>query len=89
MEINDADYELLVKKLIELKPTGGCDFCSHSALSIHGKIYQLTAFNEGKFVFGSPTIPLVAVQCDKCGNIFLFNAIHLGIVKMPEVAKNG
>jgi len=88
VEIKDPDYEGIINKLLELKPSGGCDFCGSSNLSIHGKLYQLTAFSQGKLLIGAATIPLVVVQCDKCGKIDLFNAIHLGIVK-AEGENNG
>ncbi len=84
MGLNKEQIDKLIKKLIELK-INNCPVCKSDKLVVSDVVFEIREFKKGALVLGSSKIaPLISVTCENCGNIILFNAIKLGVIKINE-----
>jgi len=84
MKIEDSDVGI-IKKWIEDHWKGEplCPVCKNNNWTIGGTIAELRPFLKGKFRTSGPVYPVIVFSCNVCGNVLFFNAIQLGIVKIP------
>jgi hypothetical protein len=83
MALSIEEYLALADRLNRTFPTPKCESCGSSDWGLHNKLYHLTEYT-GKSVFvGGAAIPLVVLQCAKCGTLRLLNAIAAGAVGLP------
>lgn len=84
MQIKDSDVGI-IKKWIEDHWEGEplCPVCKNNDWTIGKTITELRPFAKGKIVFGRLVYPVVIFSCNVCGHALFFNAIQLGIVKLP------
>ena len=81
MALSEKDYAKVAGFLAINDGNKGCSFCGTSNFSLHNTIYQLSEFRQGAIAVGGPLIPIVVLQCDKCGKVDFYNALHLGVVE--------
>lgn len=55
-----------------------CPICGHGKWIV-SDVCALKV-TDGLVYPGAPTIPLIPVRCEGCGNTLLFNAIQVGVV---------
>ena len=63
-----------------------CSLCGNPDWTIHDSFYELREFHGGGMVVGGGVVPLVLMQCRKCGNSHTLNAIQIGLIS-PESGK--
>ena len=84
MKIEDSDIRLIqewVSSHWEGEPL--CPVCKNNNWLIGRTIAELRPFLKGKLSTGSHVYPAVTISCNVCGHTLFFNAIQLGIVKLP------
>lgn len=58
-----------------------CPVCGSDAIwCVSGNLLGMQAFDEGMLLPGAPITVLVAVRCQRCNHVMLFNAITLCVV---------
>ena len=58
-----------------------CPICGSKDWIIFEKAWECREFNMGGLVVGGPVLPLVAVMCNVCGHVLLFNAIAVRAIQ--------
>lgn len=84
MQIGESDVEI-IKKWIEENWEGEplCPVCKNNNWFIGRTIEELRPFSKGKLAMGGRIYPVITFSCNVCGHTLFFNAIRLGIVKLP------
>jgi hypothetical protein len=54
-----------------------CDSCDWIVMN---RIFEMREFHGMGFTVGGQVMPLVAVTCQTCGHVVVFNAIHVGVI---------
>ena len=75
------DSEKVKGILCEKWPDGGlaCPLCRKDQFSFSDTIFSLAEYDPA--AMGRIDIPVIPVVCDSCGNVILFSAVKMGIVK--------
>jgi hypothetical protein len=75
------DPEKVMIYLRERWPEGGlaCPLCHNDKFSFSDIIFTLAEYDPA--VMGSIDFPVIPVICDGCGNVMLFSAVKMGILK--------
>src|SRR5260221_10182750 len=86
MEVPPTDKEKAIDWLNKHETHFGnsCPHCGATTWGVFDQLYELRQFAQGQLSVQGTVIPLVVVICNTCGYTRLFNAISMGIVKVPE-----
>lgn len=87
MKLDELQKKILIEKLKFLKSVN-C-VCGSKNWIANTTIFEMREFHEGNLVIGGQTsvIPIMTVQCDKCGHTILFNALTLGVIQNKNGTK--
>jgi rubredoxin len=58
-----------------------CPICGSEDWITFEKAWECREFNRGNLVAGGPVLPLVAMMCNVCGHVLLFNAIAVRAIQ--------
>jgi hypothetical protein len=79
----DPEWEKKINDVLDRywKEPRKCKFCeSENKLKILDNVFELSEFMPIHSTAPSDKVPVVAVICEECGYIILFNAIALKII---------
>ncbi len=77
------------KKLLDFLDTNWpgpkeCPICQNDDWFVHASLWEMREFTGGEFPVTGRVVPVIAVECKKCGHLVLFNAIATGLVQAAE-----
>lgn len=88
--------EQVAKALAHLEsqwPNQQCELCGNNNWNVSNIVFHLQEFDKLGFWAGGEAMPLFSINCNRCFNTKLFNAIGLGIFEAdppkpssPEIA---
>ena len=81
MQLNAQQQKELMAKLVALLSNRGCDVCGKFDWAVADSLYHLPGFSLSNVLTPASTlVPVAVLNCKTCGNIKLFNMIHLGLI---------
>lgn len=77
------------KKLLEFLDTNWpepkkCPICQNDDWFVHASLWEMREFTGGALPVTGRVLPVIALECKKCGHLVLFNAIPAGLVQADE-----
>ena len=88
MQPPKEEMQRYISKLSEEWKGRVCDLCGKSVWEVLGTVFNLTEYGQ-KRVRGSYVAPVIAIECQTCGNTRLINAITIGLVPPDEDEPKG
>jgi hypothetical protein len=82
MKLTHKQQEKLKKFLNEKWSEPCCTVCGKDTLEFSDTLFKLNEVNPDGPLMGE--MPVIALVCNNCGNIILFNAIVLGVARELE-----
>ncbi|TSA56395.1 hypothetical protein D4R42_03670 [bacterium] len=60
-----------------------CEVCSGNEWILSDRFFELREFAGGNLTLGgkSTTLPVIAITCKSCGNVYFFSAILLKLIE--------
>lgn len=91
MELTTDQKNNLVENLRNYRPDGiTCVLCNNQSWEISDKIFELREFQGGDFAIGkgSTILPVIPMNCSRCGNTMFINALRVGVLTQPNTVDN-
>jgi predicted RNA-binding Zn-ribbon protein involved in translation (DUF1610 family) len=81
MKLEESNQEKAINFLNEKWPETGraCPICGNDKFVVSDTLFAITEYDPP--TLGSVEFPIITFVCDNCGNVILFNAIKMGIIK--------
>lgn len=80
MELNEAQQARVLEKVRSLWTNLVCESCGQESWSIASDLMVMPLYRRRNAQVFVPAVPVVMAFCENCGQIRLYNAVHLGIV---------
>ena len=88
MQISKEQFEDILKKFQGFKKTvSECPICGTKEWAMSDTVFEIREFHGGGIVVGgeSKILPVISLNCIKCGYTHFINAIALGVVPKPPI----
>jgi len=81
MKLEASDQEKAINYLNEKWPetSRACPICGNDKFVVSDVLFEFTEYDPP--MIGSVEFPIIPIVCDNCGNVMLFNAIKVGIMR--------
>lgn len=89
MELTKEQQATALKRLRALWLDPRCEACRADDWIISERIYDVRPHIPGELAVGGRYVPLLVLQCDRCGNTRFVNPYVSGAVKTPPYCGMG